>query len=233
MYKKFIFLILLFFIISCNPKLANGLRKNDLKKDVEMITDDGTMVIRLSDSTPLHRDNFLKLVNKHFYDGILFHRVIQNFMIQAGNPATKPSAKTQKPAKSIAGYTIPAEFVSSLFHQKGAIAAAREGDDANPDKASSGTQFYIVQGKIFSDQGLDSVQTFRLQGRNLPLPQREIYKTVGGTPHLDMNYTIFGRVISGQDVIDKIAAEPTSGRQGGDKPVKEIRILKASLIKRK
>lgn len=233
MFKPALVIALFTFIVSCNPKLANGLRKNDLKKDVEMVTDHGTIVIRLSDSTPLHRDNFLRLVKQHFYDGIIFHRVIQNFMIQAGDADTKNTVKTIDTTKRKAERTVPSEFVPSLFHHKGVIAAARMGDDVNPLKASSETQFYLVQGKIFTDAGLDSVETLRLQGRKLPLQHREIYKTLGGTPHLDMNYTVFGNVISGLAVIDSIAAEKTSGKTSGDKPLKDIRILRSYLVKRK
>ena len=152
-------------------------------------------------------------------------------MIQAGNPATKPPAGSAAPASN-ANYTIAAEFRESLFHRKGVIAAARTGDNINPQKASSGTQFYIVQGKRFSDAGLDSVETFRLNGRKLPSKHREAYKTIGGTPHLDQNYTVFGEVIKGHEVIDRIATQPTSGNTGGDKPLKDVRILKARLVKR-
>lgn len=231
---KFLFASFIFLIaVSCNPKLSSGLRKNDLKKDVELVTSKGTMIIRLSDSTPLHRDNFLKLVKKHYYDSILFHRVIQHFMVQAGDPSSKKAQQGQHLGEGGPTYTVPAEFRSSLFHKKGVIAAARTGDDVNPQKASSGSQFYIVQGKVFTDAGLDSVETFRLKGRKIPAAQREVYKTLGGAPHLDQNYTVFGEVISGLDVIDSIAATPTSGRQGGDRPLQDVRIISARLIKRK
>ncbi|HET9055877.1 MAG TPA: peptidylprolyl isomerase [Chitinophagaceae bacterium] len=229
----FYFLLLGFILISCNPKLSNGLRKNDLKKDVELVTTMGTLVIRLSDSTPLHRDNFLKLVKQHYYDSILFHRVINQFMIQAGDPQSKKAVESMRLGSGGPDYTIPAEFKPTLFHKKGVIAAARSGDDVNPQKASSGSQFYIVQGKIFSDAGLDSVETFRLKGRKLPAEHRSVYKTIGGTPHLDQNYTVFGDLIKGYDVLDSIAAVSTSGRQGGDRPLKDVRIMKAKLVKRK
>jgi len=216
---------------SCNPKLSSGLRKNDLNRDVEMVTDKGILVIRLSDSTLLHRDNFLKLVKQKFYDSILFHRVIQNFMVQTGDPDTKPSSG-QAPRNGQNINTIPAEFRLSLFHKRGAIAAARTGDDVNPLKASSGSQFYIVQGRLFSDAGLDSIEKFRLNGRKLLLTQREVYKTIGGAPHLDQNYTVFGEVVKGLEVIDSIAAVKTNGQDGGDRPLKEVRILRTTLIKR-
>lgn len=221
--------MLLYIIVSsCNPKLASGLRKNDLKKDVEMITDKGTLVIRLSDSTPLHRDNFLKLVKEKFYDSILFHRVIQDFMVQAGDPTSKNTSPETRLGGGGPGYTIPAEFRTGLFHHKGSIAAARLGDDLNPQKASSGSQFYVVQGKIFTEQSLDSVETFRLK-RKLPETHREVYKTIGGTPHLDQNYTVFGQLVEGIGVIDSIAAVPTSG----SRPVQDVRIIKARLVKRR
>jgi cyclophilin family peptidyl-prolyl cis-trans isomerase len=229
-----ILLMSLLFFASCNLKITNSnLRWNDLTKDVEMVTTKGTMVIRLSDLTPLHRNNFLSLVKQHYYDSLLFHRVINQFMVQAGDPDSKHAKPPGQPGNGGTSYTIPAEFNPALFHRKGVIAAAREGDETNPTKASSGSQFYIVQGKIFTDAGLDSVETFRLHGRKLPAAHREVYKTLGGTPHLDGNYTVFGEVIKGMNVIDSIAAVETSGKQGGDRPLQDVRIIKARLIKRK
>lgn len=233
MKPAFYFLLFTFAFFSCNPKLSNGLRKNDLKKDVKIETSMGTMVIRLSDSTPLHRDNFLKLVKQHFYDSVLFHRVINHFMIQAGDPDSKRAVAGKQLGEGGPGYTVPAEFRSALFHKKGVIAAARTGDDVNPQKASSGSQFYIVQGKVFTEAGLDSVETYRLKGRKLPAEHRAVYKTLGGTPHLDQGYTVFGELVSGFEVLDSIAAVPTSGRQAGDRPLKDVRIIKMSLVKRK
>lgn len=185
--------------------------------------------MRLSDSTPLHRDNFLKLVKQKYYDSILFHRVIKNFMIQAGDPNSK---QAKVGGNGGPGYTVPAEIKPSLFHKKGTLAAARTGDDVNPLKASSGSQFYIVQGKVFTDAGLDSVETFRLQGRKLPAEHRQVYKTLGGAPHLDQNYTVFGEVVRGLAVVDSIANTPTAGRQGGDRPLGDVKIISARLIKR-
>jgi cyclophilin family peptidyl-prolyl cis-trans isomerase len=130
-------------------------------------------------------------------------------------------------------YTVPAEFNPALFHKKGVIAAARQGDEQNPTKASSGSQFYIVQGRVFSDAGLDSVETFRLRGRKLPAMHRAIYKTLGGTPHLDSSYTVFGEVISGLATVDSIALVPTGGRQRGDRPLQDVRIVRARLVKRR
>jgi peptidyl-prolyl cis-trans isomerase B (cyclophilin B) len=218
-------------MIACNPKIGEGLRKNDLKKDVELTTTKGVIVLRLSDSTPLHRNNYLKLVKRHFYDSIQFHRIIKSFMVQAGDPKTKNPAGQLKHEDSL-GYTIPAEFRPTLFHRKGVLAAARTSDDVNPTKASSPSQFYIVQGRIFTDAGLDSVETFRLKGRKIPVDEREVYKTIGGAPHLDQNYTVFGEVVSGIAVVDSIANTPTTGRQGGDRPTSDVRIIKARLVKR-
>lgn len=230
---KYSILLLIIFAAACNPKIGNGLRKNDLTKDVEMVTDKGTMVIRLSNLTPLHRNNFLHLVKEHYYDSILFHRVINHFMIQAGDPGTKHAGPVDKVGEGGPAYTVPAEFNALLFHKKGVIAAAREGDNTNPAKASSASQFYIVQGRVFTDAGLDSVETFRLKGMKLPATHREIYKTLGGTPHLDSSYTVFGEVIRGLATVDSIAATTTSGRQGGDRPVHDVRIISARLVKRK
>ncbi len=220
-------------LAACNPKLSNGLRVKDLRKDVMMVTDKGTMIIRLSDSTPLHRDNFIRLVQQRFYDSILFHRIIEHFMVQAGDPTSKRAAGDQQPGGSGPGYTVPAEIRASLFHKKGVIAAARTGDNINPLRASSGSQFYIVQGKVFTDAGLDSVETFRLNGRKIPANQREVYKTLGGTPHLDLSYTIFGEVVEGMSVIDSLAAVPTNKAQGSDRPISNVKIIRARLVSRK
>jgi cyclophilin family peptidyl-prolyl cis-trans isomerase len=228
MMRSLVLPILLLLQIQAFSQNEVPVKKKDRKKDIMMVTDSGTIVLRLSDSTPLHRDNFIRLVKKGFYDSISFHRVIKSFMIQAGNPLTKRPAGPDD-----AGYTIPAEFRSSLFHKKGALAAARQPDDVNPEKKSSGSQFYIVQGKVFTPAGLDSVETFRLQGRKLPAEHRQVYQTLGGAPHLDQNYTVFGEVVSGLEVVDKIATVKTTGRQGADKPLTDIRIIKANLVKRK
>lgn len=204
-------------------------KKDRKKRDVLLQTSMGDIVIRLSDSTPLHRDNFLKLVKTHFYDSVLFHRVIQNFMIQGGDPDSKTAPAGKPLGNGGPSYRVPAEFRPTLFHKKGVIAAAR---DNNPEKASSGSQFYLTQGKKFTDAGLDSVETYRLK-RKIPVEQREVYKTLGGVPHLDQNYTVFGEVIKGIDVIDKIAAVATSKGADRDRPIENVVILKGKLIKRK
>jgi cyclophilin family peptidyl-prolyl cis-trans isomerase len=232
--KKIILLsVLSFLAVDSFAQKDSSIRKKDRKRDVLLQTNYGDIFIRLSDSTPLHRDNFLKLVKTGFYDSVLFHRVIQNFMIQGGDPDTKHAIAGQPLGEGGPGYKIPAEFRPSLFHKKGVIAAAREGDDVNPEKASSGSQFYIVQGKKFTDAGLDSVETFRLKGLKIPPGQREVYKTIGGTPHLDQNYTVFGEVVKGMEVVDKIAAVKTSREADRDRPLEDVRIIRTKLVKRK
>jgi cyclophilin family peptidyl-prolyl cis-trans isomerase len=210
------------------------IRKKDRKKDVLIQTSMGNIVIRLSDSTPLHRDNFLKLVKKKFYDSILFHRVMQNFMIQAGDPNSKTAKAGQGLGNGGPGYTIPAEFRTTLFHRKGVVAAARSPDNVNPKKESNGSQFYIVQGKTFTDAGLDSTEKFRLNGRKIPEQNREVYKTIGGTPHLDQGYTVFGELINGMDVVNQIAAVQTSKQSPDkDRPLQDVKIILVKLVKRK
>lgn len=232
--KKFTILFALVVLTSVAFAQQNTrLRKKDHRRDVELITNYGNIFLRLSDSTPLHRDNFLRLVKSGYYDSVLFHRVIQNFMIQSGDPDSKHAAAGQPLGDGGPHYTIPAEFRISLFHKKGALAAAREGDNVNPAMASSASQFYIVQGKKFSDAGLDSLEKYRLKGRKIPPDQREAYKTIGGTPHLDQHYTVFGVVVSGMDVVEKIAATPTSKDIDRDRPLQDVRIIHAKLVKRK
>jgi peptidyl-prolyl cis-trans isomerase B (cyclophilin B) len=209
------------------------LRKRDRKKDLEMQTTEGRILLRLSDETPLHRDNFIRLAKTGYYNDILFHRVIQQFMIQAGDNRTKKDSTLAKDTVRFKNYTIPAEFRPDLYHKRGALAAARMGDDVNPQKASSGYQFYIVQGRVFTETSLDSVETYRLKGRKLPPAHRDVYKTMGGAPHLDQNYTVFGEVLEGMEVVDRIASVQTTGRAGGDKPLQEIRIKSIRLVKRK
>jgi len=220
-------------VFSASAQKDSTIKKKDRKRDVLMQTTMGDIVIRLSDSTPLHRDNFLKLVKVGYYDSVLFHRVIKDFMIQGGDPNSIRAAAGQPLGNGSPGYTVPAEFRKTLFHKKGVIAAARTGDNVNPTKASSGSQFYITQGKVYTDAGLDSVETFRLNGRKIPADQRAVYKTIGGTPTLDQGYTVYGEVVKGLDVVDKIAVVQTSKAQDRDRPLQDVRIIKAKLIKRK
>ncbi len=209
------------------------IKKKDRKRDIAMVTTEGAIVLRLSDSTPLHRDNFLGLVKTGVFDSVLFHRVIKGFMIQAGDPDSKRAASGKPLGNGDLGYKVPAEFRPTLFHKKGALAAARQGDNVNPEKASSASQFYIVQGRTFTDAQMDSIEVARLQGRKISPERRALYSTIGGTPQLDSNYTVFGEVVRGIDVVDKIAAVETSKGQDRDRPLADVRILSAKLVKRK
>lgn len=185
----------------------------------------GDFKIRLYDETPLHKENFIKLVKQGYYNGILFHRVIPAFMIQTGDPNSRNARPGQTLGDGGPGYTIPAEFLPQFFHKKGAIAAARQGDQVNPQKKSSGSQFYIVQGQPLTKAQLDALVQ---SNRHQPFSDEQIesYTTTGGTPHLDDNYTVFGEVFEGLDIIDKIAAEQTDPR---NRPVNDIKIIKAFL----
>ncbi len=173
---------------------------------VKVTTDSGVIVILLYDKTPKHRDNFIKLANEHFFDSLLFHRVINSFMIQGGDPLSKNAVPGTPLGSGDVGYTIPAEFDTLLFHKKGALAAARTN---NPEKASSGCQFYIVQGKKYTDAEMNMLEMQK--GIKYSAKKRKIYQFIGGTPFLDMDYTVFGEVESGLDVIDKIATVLTNG----------------------
>jgi cyclophilin family peptidyl-prolyl cis-trans isomerase len=265
--KKSLVLPVLLFVMSCN---APGGNENSV---IVINTTLGDIKIKLYDGTPIHRDNIIKLINSGFYDGVSFHRVIKDFMIQTGDPETKSGKKVNLP-DSMKTYTIPAEFNNQYFHKKGAVAAARQGNETNPEMRSSGTQFYIVQGVKFNDsdlttaelrinsnikQGLfnklikETADSIRLSGNTIPdgqvqeiasvkmfeyltthpdykisEDQRNVYKSIGGTPRLDGAYTVFGEVIEGLDVVDKIAAVTTDS---GDKPVTDVKILKIKIQK--
>ena len=182
-------------------------------------TEYGDMKVKLYNETPKHRDNFLKLAEQGFYDGLLFHRVIQNFMIQGGDPDSRDAAPGQQLGQGGPGYTIPAEFDPMLIHKKGALSAARMGDQVNPQKASSGSQFYIVHGQVVTPQQLSQFQ--QQTGRQYTTEQVQTYTTVGGTPHLDMGYTVFGEVVEGLEVIDKIAAQQTNQ---ANRPLQDIKM---------
>ena len=223
----------LLLVLSVVAQDSSRVRKRDRKRDVLVVTSLGNMVLRLNDSTPLHRDNFIRLVRKHYYDSVLFHRVIKGFMIQAGDGDSKRAEAGKPLGNGGVKYTIPAEIRTDLFHRKGMLAAARTGDNVNPERKSSGSQFYIVQGRVFTDQSLDSVETYRLKGRKIPAQHREVYKTLGGAPHLDQSYTIFGELVKGVEVLDAIAGTPTSKAADKDRPLTDIRIIKMKLIRRK
>ncbi len=190
---------------------------------VKLTTDSGIVIIRLYDSTPLHRDNFVKLVNEHFFDSLLFHRVIKGFMIQGGDPMSKNAQPGQMLGSGGGDMArIPAEIKPSLFHKKGVLAAARDG---NPEKASSACQFYIVQGKKYTEEELNMMEM--QMGQKFSAGKRLAYKTMGGVPFLDMNYTVFGEVEKGIEVVDKIANAATAL---GDRPIGDVR-MKIELLK--
>ena len=273
------FSVLFFSLMACNPDVVESVRKKDLKKDVVFVTQHGEIIFRLSDETPQHRNNFIKLVNRHFYDSLLFHRVINQFIIQTGDPDSK-SAKPGEPlGESDLPYTIPAEFNPKLFHKRGALNAAR---DDNPKRASSSTQFTFIQGRVYTDSTLNIAEKrinnwlafnkvlhqaenkeiavlyegLRKRQTNpdslalisnkikvladeelkrgvlyeIPDEHRQVYKTLGGAAHLDQNYTVFGEVVKGMEVIDLIARVKTDSL---DRPVNDVRIISAKLIKRK
>ena len=193
---------------------------------LEMHTSEGVMTIQLFDETPLHRDNFIKLAESGFYDDLLFHRVINGFMIQGGDPESRNASEGKRLGTGGPGYTIPAEFIDTLVHVKGALAAARTGDAMNPQKASSGSQFYIVQGKPVPAAQLDGLEFQK--GIKYSAEAREMLQTQGGTPFLDKEYTVFGKVVKGLDIIDKIAAVRTAP---GDRPEKDVKIISIKVIK--
>tara|TARA_B100001939_G_C16849472_1_gene576752 strand:- start:283 stop:933 length:651 start_codon:yes stop_codon:yes gene_type:complete len=185
----------------------------------------GDMVVELYNETPQHRDNFIKLVRERFYDGTLFHRIIPNFMIQGGDPDSKGAAPNVQLGNGGPGYTIPAEFVDGLFHKKGVLAAARLGDAVNPKKESSGSQFYLVQGQVYSEEKLRS---FELRsGKTYNEEQTKTYGSIGGTPHLDGAYTVFGEVVKGLDVIELITNQK---RDKNNRPLKDVE-MSISIIK--
>ena len=204
------------------------------KKEVHVVmeTTMGTIELKLYDATPLHRDNFKTLVSEGAYDSLLFHRVIKDFMIQGGDPDSKKAGPGMLLGEGDMPYTVPAEFRldEGIFHRRGVLAAAREGDDVNPEQRSSAMQFYIVWGRVFDEEGLDKMQE-RLDQRTsgtvkLTPEMREVYKTTGGTPHLDGQYTVFGEVVSGLDVVDAIQQVATDEN---DRPLEDVRILRAYL----
>jgi peptidylprolyl isomerase len=265
-FKRFLVLSSVFLLMACN---APGGNENTF---VLIKTTLGDIKIKLYDGTPVHRENFIKLVNMGFYEGISFHRVIKDFMIQAGDPVTR-TGLTKLQLDTLSTFTIPAEFRKEYYHKKGAIAAAREGNDINPEMRSSGTQFYIVQGKKYSDTELktteerinsnikqtlfskfikETADSARLSGKSLQdseiqerasmkmfnylttigeykfsEAQLSSYKNTGGTPRLDGTYTVFGEVIEGLDIVDKIASVQTDQ---SDKPISDVKIIKMKLV---
>lgn len=243
----------IFVFSACDKEIEKGVMKSDLSKDVELITDYGTIILRLSDETPKHRNNFIKLVNQKVYDGVSFHRVINNFLIQTGDMG---------PDTSGLSYMIDAEFRPNLLHKRGAVNAARMGDDENPGRSSDGTQFTIIQGNTYNDStlaiaekrintwlaynkvinkpehksdldkldSLTNIELMTMDHYSFPEAHREIYKTLGGAAHLDQNYTVFGEVVKGMNIVDSIAGVETDSQ---DKPINDVRIISARMIKRK
>jgi len=275
-YMRKTILLLLFTMVIVSESCVG--KKNNGDIIVRLETTYGTIKVKLYPETVKHRDNFLKLVNAGYYNGVLFHRVIANFMIQAGDPKSKTAQAGEMLGSGDVGYTIPAEFIyPQYYHKRGALAAAREGDQQNPKKASSGCQFYIVQGKTFTDAQLDSIEgakmlkleekmfqeigqkklaeinLYRKEHNQKKLDalsdsilksvqaqlkahpvykftaqQRNDYKTLGGTPHLDGNYTVFGEVVNGMDVVDKITNATTDDN---NRPIENIKVIKATVEK--
>ncbi|MBR4046893.1 MAG: peptidylprolyl isomerase [Bacteroides sp.] len=270
--------LLLLTLLCCGFMSCNSSNKKDnMNTKVKIETSAGDVLVKLYDETPLHRDNFIKLVEKGTYEGTLFHRVINNFMIQAGDPDSKGAPKGKQLGTGDVGYTIPAEFVyPQYFHKKGALAAARQGDQVNPNKESSGCQFYIVTGQVYNDSTILSMEQQmnhqRLNGIFQSLAQKhmkEIYKmrkendqeglmnlqdslimqaqaeadklpelrftpeqieaytTVGGTPHLDGAYTVFGEVLEGIEVVDAIQKVETDR---SDRPLQDVVIKKMTIV---
>lgn len=228
--KKNLFLILFIgiFMSACSSKMAKvepvnpKENKEETKEMTTMVlisTSFGDMKAILYNETPLHRDNFIKLVKEGYYDGTLFHRVIDGFMIQGGDPDSKTAKPNQMLGQGGPGYTVPAEFKQELIHKKGALAAARMGDNVNPQKASSGSQFYIAQGKRYTSDELNMLQT--RMGKQFNQIQKDAYVNEGGVPFLDYEYTVFGQVIEGLEVIDKIAKVQ---KDRYDRPVEDVKM---------
>ena len=211
------------FLLSCSSK-------KDYR--VRMYTTAGNIDLLLYNETPAHRDNFVRLVEEAVYDSLLFHRVIKDFMIQGGDPTSKNAPREAILGEGDLGYKVSAEIMPSLyFHKRGALAAAREGDDVNPEKASSASQFYIVWGQVFTAEQLQQMRDFynRRTGDTIPLtPQQlEAYTTIGGTPHLDGGYTVFGEVVEGLDVVEAIQNVRCDA---ADRPLEDVRIIKMELL---
>ncbi|MCP4442280.1 MAG: peptidylprolyl isomerase [Aureispira sp.] len=198
--------VILFILSACSSnKIFNPKFSDVYSPIVELETKFGNMEIQLFANTPKHRDNFIKLTKEGFYDSLLFHRVIKDFMIQGGDPDSKGAAAGSMLGMGGPGYTVDAEFQDEYVHLKGYLSAARQGDQVNPEKKSSGSQFYIVQGTEVAESMLDLIE--KRKGFKYTEEQRKQYQEIGGTPHLDRDYTVFGKVIKGLDVLDKIANE--------------------------
>ena len=228
--KKIAYLLLTISFCGLTACKTGTKKGGDMDKEtlVKIETTVGDIEVKLYNETPKHRDNFIKLVKDGVYEGTLFHRVIKDFMIQAGDPDSKNAPKGKMLGTGDVGYTVPAEFVyPKYFHKKGALSAARQGDNVNPKKESSGCQFYIVTGKFFTEMELDKMT--KEKGIEFTPEQKEAYMLEGGTPHLDGNYTVFGEVIQGMKVVDKIQFVETNA---DDRPTKNIKIKSMKLIEK-
>lgn len=231
--KKIAFILILFTIAMLQAESQN---RRDRATLVKITTSEGDITVKLYDDTPQHKENFLKLVEDKTYEGLLFHRVIKNFMVQAGDPESRNADSLKMLGLGSLGYTVPAEIVfPKYYHKRGALAAARTGDQVNPNRESSASQFYIVTGRTVTDSELDRVERLL---NNVLMPkepikysqeQRSYYKTFGGTPHLDGTYTVFGEVVEGFEVLDKIQNQPTAAH---DRPRKDVVILKMKVVKK-
>ena len=224
--KKLLFVLILagaaiggYFYLTGQPGQGGGGNDPAL---ATISTDFGDIVVRLYDDTPQHKDNFVKLANDGFYDGLLFHRVVEGFIIQGGDPDSRNAEANYTLGQGGPGYTIPAEITPQYIHKRGALAAARLPDRNNPLKNSSGSQFYIVHGQNVSDVQLDTALSRKQNlGLTYTAEQRDIYKSVGGTPFLDADYTVFGEVIEGMDIVDTIASKTTNR---SNRPVDDIKM---------
>jgi len=234
-HATFVFLIL---VLALTMQACSSLKHSNEKEQKVLIqTTEGDITLKLYNETPLHRNNFIKLVNAKTYNGLLFHRVIKEFMIQGGDPQSKTAGPDTMLGDGDVGYTVPSEFrTPQIYHKYGTIAAAREGDGSNPQKASSGCQFYIVVGKKFTNEQLDKLEESKIarygntngSTYKFSTQARQDYINVGGTPHLDGNYTVFGEILKGMEVVEKISEAETDKH---DRPIKAIRIKKMKLIR--
>jgi len=266
MARKFIlFTLVMTLFLSCNTK------KEEFQY-IKITTEKGDIIVKLYNVTPKHRDNIVKLANEKFFDGQIFHRIIKNFVVQGGDPTTKEAKPDSIYGNGGPGYDIDAEIIDTIYHKRGALGMAREGDDVNPERKSSGSQFYIVTGKIFTDLQLNELENKLNTKKKANLykkliqqkineskssgkvdtisisldvsavidsiyatypkivfskQQRKLYTTVGGIPHLDNNYTVFGEVVSGMGAVDVLSEVQTDGN---DRPLKDTR-FSISVIK--
>lgn len=203
--------------------------KKDKQTRVELFTSKGTIVLKLYNETPIHRDNFIKLVKEGYFNDLLFHRVIEDFMIQGGDPDSRDAAPGKLLGEGDPGYTLPAEIkFPQIYHKRGVLAAAREGDQTNPERRSSGSQFYIVWGKTFSREEIEKVAAHveSTTGYIMPEELKTYYMHYGGTPHLDGAYTVFGEVVKGIEVVNAIQQVATDRN---DRPIEDIKILSAKI----